>query len=488
MTRAAFLLAALLGFSLLATANSGGYRYGVSDQAFYVPAIALRASPDLFPRDRAVFEPQMRLWLGDEILGALVRRSGVSLPVLFAGLYVLTMAALVGGASSLARALGCRWDAVALALLVMTLRHRIARTGANSLEGYMHPRVLAFAVGLAALGALVRLRWGRAVAWTVLAAIVHTSTAIWFAAVIAVAALWRLPARRRLLTGAAVAVVIASVTATGTLPRMDAAWLGVLADRDYLFSLDWPAYAWLLNLGTAVLVAVLVRHRHRTGAAVPGEGGLAAGLLALVVIFLGTLPATAVHAAAAVTLQANRVFWLLDASLAILGAWWLARELPRLTRRRRITAVVLTGVAALSIARGFYVLRIETRRPLVEFELPVSAWTDAMTWLRTQPPDWHVLADPEQAWKFGSSVRVAALRDTPLELGKDPAMAMYDVALARRVADRARALARFDELTLPDVRRLAATYDLDVLVDRTTRRFDLPVLFRNDEFVVYDLR
>lgn len=236
MTRAAFLLAALLGFSLLATANSGGYRYGVSDQAFYVPAIALRASPDLFPRDRAVFEPQMRLWLGDEILGALVRRSGVSLPVLFAGLYVLTMAALVGGASSLARALGCRWDAVALALLVMTLRHRIARTGANSLEGYMHPRMLAFAVGLAALGALVRLRWGRAVAWTVLAAIVHTSTAIWFAAVIAVAALWRLPARRRLLTGAAVAVVIASVTATGTLPRMDAAWLGVLADRDYLFS------------------------------------------------------------------------------------------------------------------------------------------------------------------------------------------------------------------------------------------------------------
>ena len=33
------LAAGTLLFAVLATANSGGYRYGISDQAFYVPAV-----------------------------------------------------------------------------------------------------------------------------------------------------------------------------------------------------------------------------------------------------------------------------------------------------------------------------------------------------------------------------------------------------------------------------------------------------------------
>ena len=39
-----------------------------------------------------------------------------------------------------------------------------------------------------------------------------------------------------------------------------------------------------------------------------------------------------------------------------------------------------------------------------------------------------------------------------------------------------------------DVRAVATRYDLDVFVDHTDRRFDLPTLFRNGRFVVYDLR
>ena len=54
-----------------------------------------------------------------------------------------------------------------------------------------------------------------------------------------------------------------------------------------------------------------------------------------------------------------------------------------------------------------------------------------MNWLRAQPVNWHVLADPGHAWKYGSSVRVAARRDTLLESGKDSSMAMYDRDLAR---------------------------------------------------------
>jgi hypothetical protein len=487
----ALLLAALVaGFTVLATANAGGYRYGVSDQAFYIPAISLRADPSLFPRDREVFEPQMRLWIGDEVLGAVVRTTNVPLPVLFGAIYVVTMALMVGGAVTLARALGLGWPATWLALLVLTLRHRIPKTGANSLEGYMHPRMLAFAIGLFVFAAVVRRRWATAVGLVVIGGIVHTSTAMWFAGVVLVAAVWATGRRAMLLGTAAllaIGVPLLSIAMPESFPRMDANWLAVLAERDYLFSLEWPFYAWVLNLSYVAVLAALLRFRLRSGLARPGETGLAAGLLALVVVFLGTLPATEARVAFFVALQANRVFWLLDATLAILGAWWLMEFLPRFTHRRFGIAITVV-VAAFAIGRGAYVLTTETNRNLVQPALPPTTWTDAMTWLRTQPASWNVLADPGHAWKFGSSVRVAAMRDVPLEGGKDPAMAMYDHALARRVFDRSHALAAFDSFTLADVRRLDETYRFDVFVDTTSRHFDLPVLFRNQDFVAYDLR
>jgi hypothetical protein len=111
-----------------------------------------------------------------------------------------------------------------------------------------------------------------------------------------------------------------------------------------------------------------------------------------------------------------------------------------------------------------------------------------MAWLRDQPDDWHVLADPDHAWKYGSSVRVAAGLDTVLEASKDAAMAIYERDLAMRVADRSAALSGFDDLTLTEVKRLDARYGVDVLVMEAGRVLALPVLYRNNRFVVYDLR
>lgn len=487
----AFLALAFPLFLAIATANAGGYRYGVSDQAFYVPAIALRADPALFPRDRDVIEPQMRLWIGDEILGALVRTTGIDLPTLFGVTYVVTMAALVAAAALLARALGCSWWTIALVIAVMTLRHRIPRTGANSLEGYMHPRMLAFAIGVFALAAVARLRWTTAIACVVAAAVVHTSTALWFAGAVFVAALWVTRARVWWLTAAAAVgvagLVAARLAVPGMFATMDVEWLTVLADRDYLFSLQWPAWAWLLNLGYALAIVLVYVRRRAKGVATHGEAALVAGLLSLVVVFAATLPFTAARVHFFVQLQANRIFWLLDLTAVIYLAWAVMDDVAaRGTWRRRAAIVAL--VAALASARGAYILQTETSRQLIQATLPDNDWTATMRWLSTQPASWHVLADPGHAWLFGSSVRVAALRDTLLELGKDPAMAMYDRALAHRVAERTRALAHFDRMTADDVLRLDAAYDLDVLIDHASRRFDLPVLFENAGFIAYDLR
>ena len=85
-------------------------------------------------------------------------------------------------------------------------------------------------------------------------------------------------------------------------------------------------------------------------------------------------------------------------------------------------------------------------------------------------------------------MRVAAERDTVVELNKDTALAMYDRTIALRTAERGQVLDRFDTFTTADVKAVAARYQLDVFVDRADRHFDFPILHRNDRFVVYDLR
>jgi len=78
-------------FLVLATANSGGYRYGVSDQAFYLPAVSQHLTPGLFPRDSPLLDAQAHLMGSDEIVAGLVRTTGASLPHIAFAFYIVTL-------------------------------------------------------------------------------------------------------------------------------------------------------------------------------------------------------------------------------------------------------------------------------------------------------------------------------------------------------------------------------------------------------------
>ena len=492
MKAAIALPAAALLFAVLATANSGGYRYGASDQAFYGPALAKAVDPALFPRDSAVLAPQMKVWLGDDVLAGVARTFSLDQPALFAGVYVVTIAALFLAAVWFARSLGGSWLMTAAFVTLLTFRHRIAKTGANSLEGYMHPRMLAFAVGLGALACVLKRRDPGAIALVALAFVIHPTTAGWFGIAVVVAIASRfVPFRWLAIAIGATAVAALAALLAGPLAErlqiMDAAWLAVFSEKDYLFPSEWPLYAWATNLAYPLVLWLVYRQRRAAGALVPGETSLLIGLGVLVDIFLVSVPLTAGRIAFVVQFQVNRIFWLLDAVTAAYLAWWIVDWLAA-RQPARIRTAVVGALALLSAARGFYVLRVETGRPLVEYRLPASDWTDGMNWLRGQPASWHVLADPGHGWKYGSSVRLAALKDTLLESGKDTSMAMYDREVALRVVDRAAALADFDRMTTSDVRRLDERFALDAVIAEAGRALELPVLYRNRQFVIYDLR
>ncbi|MBA2355923.1 MAG: hypothetical protein H0V80_14805 [Acidobacteria bacterium] len=474
---------------LLAIGNAAGYRYGVADQAFYIPSIQRAVTPSLFPRDTLLLDAQSRLMVTDEIAAWVVVSSGVALPSLMLAGYVGSLGMMFTAAWLVMRRLArSPWTAAA-GCLALTLRHRITKTGANSFEGYFHPRVAAFACGVSACAALAHGRL--AVAWglVALSVVLHPTTGLWWVIWLGAATWVVKPRWRRAVTGAVVAVAAVAIAAlavgplAGRLVVMDAAWLQPFATKDYVFPTDWSVGSWLVNLLLpAVVVAVWHRRRH-LGLAAPWEAGAVAGVVVLVAAFLLSLPLIAADVALAVQLQTSRVFWIVDL-FAVLGAVWLLAEgVPR----SRPLAVALILLLA-SSSRAVYSVRVEhPERRVIEADLVDGPWRDVGAWLATHtPPSTHVLADPDHDWKFGHSVRLTALRDVLVEGVKDAAVSLYDRQVAVRVQERLEAIGDFGVLDAPGALALARRFDLDVLV--IDRDLPLPELYRNARFRVYRLR
>jgi len=177
----------MLPFVVLCTMNSATYRYGASDQAFYIPAVVLAMHPDYFPRDAPVIRAQATLTLADDAMGRLSSVTGIGLPLLSFGLYAGSLLLLATAAWLVAsRLYRTHWAALAL-LAALTLRHSISRTGTNTLEGYFHPRQLAFGLGALGVAFLLRRRISAAAVAVLLAGAIHPTTALWFGIWLAVA-------------------------------------------------------------------------------------------------------------------------------------------------------------------------------------------------------------------------------------------------------------------------------------------------------------
>ena len=414
-------------FLAAATFNAGGYRYGASDQAFYIPAVLHHLDQSLFPRDWALLAPQDRLSLFTALAGGAAQLTGASVPALFFALYLAGLLALFALAIALGtRLYQSRWTIVALAF-ALTLRHALAMGAVNTLEGYMHPRILAFGLGGLAVAECLASRPWRAAAFVGLAAVCHPTTALWFLLWTGVAAAvadrrWRRP----LLAAAAVAVAagawaVAAGPLAGRLTLMDDEWLSVLASKTYFFPTRWPVSGWIPAILTPLTAAVLYRARWRAGLATPAERGVAVGAAVLFAVFLGSIPFVAARLALAVQLQVPRTLWMVDLLAVAYIVWYFAEgapwagigdagqtsraEAPLLpmtsgrTRAARATALVFI---ALSLGRGAWVMVVQhPERAAVHVGLPDSEWHDAMRWVaaNTAKEAW-VLAPPGHAWKY----------------------------------------------------------------------------------------
>ena len=491
MTRGSLFAVCIVPFIVLATLNSAGYRYGASDQAFYVPAILERLDPGLYPRDSALIHSQAKLTVTDEAIAGMARATGLELQTLFAISYAVTLGLLVWAALSLADELFATRAAGVALVFALTLRHAITKTGTNTLEGYFHPRQLAFSFGALAVVSFLR----RGVNWqpsvrVAAAGAIHPTTALWFSIWLGVAAFVADPRRRPVM--AAVALVLGVVGAwalvsgpyEGRLIRMDDEWRATLASKDYLFPLEWPVSVWLVNLGYIPLICVGYLRRRSAGVLRQREFAIVAGCLSLVIVFATALVFHANRIALSIQLQPARIFWMLD-FLATVYVIWMLAEGPVLTRKR--AQAVAAVVIALTVVRGSYVAYVRfPERRVMQIDLQDNDWKHVMAWARSTDRASHWLADPFHAARYGSSLRVAGQRDVFVEEIKDSAIGMYQRDVAIRTRDRMAALGGFDGLTAARAQDLAARFDLDYLI--ADRPFDLPVAFRSGQLTVYRLR
>jgi hypothetical protein len=486
-------LAAAASFLGLATLNAGGYRYGASDQAFYIPAILKQLNPALYPRDTALVGPQARYFFVDEIVAGLVARTGWSIEAWFAIGYIVSMVVLYVALWQLGHCLFRDSRATWALLAAETLRHRIARTGVNTLEGYFHPRVLVFAVGVWAIAAFLRGRWALALAAVLGAGLLHPTTAAFFV-VFLIPAIWVTEPRTRRLIGAGITIGVATLSwlllagpLRGALTPMDPEWRALLSAKDYLFpARDWNAGAWAVNLGTAALAIGTLAWRVAGGRSRPREEGLLAGAAVLATGFLLTLPGVTAGWALLVQLQISRVFWMFDLLGTVSLVWLLIDREPRpATGRGRVWGAVAL-VAMLALSRGVWASLIEhPERPLLSMSLPDDDWTRVVNWAAAQPVGTHLLADPGHAFRFGAPLRYSG-RDVFLEEVKDTAMAIYSRDSAERVIERQHALGDFASLDIEHARDLARRFRIDYLV--IDRDLLLPEAQRVGAFRIYALR
>ncbi len=496
MKRFALLALGAMLFGVLVLLNAGGYRYGVTDQAFYIPIVLHQLTPVLYPHDAALLAAQDRFFLFDDWFAPILSATGISLSTGFLLGYAVTLVLLYGAIVTIGGTLyATRWTVVGLAV-GLTMRHRIPDTAVNTLEGYFHPRLLAFALGMWAVATFLKGRTRVALSVTTLALCVHPTTGLWFAVLLGVAVFSADRDRRPWLAAAAGAATAAGVWAlAGPLSRdlvvMDPTWVDVLSVKDYLYATEWPALTWFGNLAMPAVIFSVYRYRCRLGIASRRETGLVIGCAVLLGLFLISVPLASAHIALAVQLQVSRVFWLFDV-LGSCYAFWLLIESPVWARasaawlRTTPRPVVVVIVLLLAMSRGGYVTFVDRAgEPIVNDEMTATDWNTVMRWAATQPVGTHFLADPRHAILYGTSVRVASGRDVYLEVVKDTGIAIYSAAVAHRVSRRIADLGDFGALTEDHALSLADRYDLDFLI--TEHELSLPETKSTRRFHIYAL-
>jgi hypothetical protein len=237
-----------------------GYHGGMEDDAIYLPGIKKLLNPSLYPHDTQFFESQTKAFLLLRAVAASVRITHIPLEWMQFFWYVISVVALIAGcwyvASQCFQALRDRIGAVALVAPLLTMP--VAGTALYIADQHLHPRTLAAALILFAIGAVLQRRHGLAVLCAVLALVVHPLMASFGICYLVVLALplerWTIPTLASRTWGTVVRTGMLATLPLPIITRPNAAWREAALTRSYFFLWRWEWYEWLGIFGPMVLL------------------------------------------------------------------------------------------------------------------------------------------------------------------------------------------------------------------------------------------
>ncbi|HKF46900.1 MAG TPA: DUF6798 domain-containing protein [Terracidiphilus sp.] len=384
----AVLIFSLLGFAAM------GYHPGAEDDAVYLAAVNARLNPALFPHDAPFFQLQMHASLFDNFMAAFVRATHVPLAWAELLLQILSITLMVWASwtivSRLFKENSARWGGVAIFSAMLTLP--VAGTALYIADQYLHPRNLATALILIAVGRIVAATPWHAVPLLVLACLLHPMMGAYGISFCCILALTLSETvRRRLANGrprltpqpAAVVPTVALVPFAWLLQRPSQSWIDIMSTRHFLWLYKWTWYEWLGAIGPLLLFWLVARAARL-------RGDLVLACFATAVLIYGAL-----HQAIAMivlaprsltalcTLEPMRYLHLVYILMTLIGGAYLGSCVLR-AHALRWFAFLLAAFG------GMFFIQQHLFAATEHIELPsrtsANPWLQAFAWIRTNTP------------------------------------------------------------------------------------------------------
>ncbi len=428
-----------------------GYHLGADDAAIYVPAVKKVADPALYPFGSEFFLSHAHLSLFSNIVGDSAKITGLSADTAIFLWHIAGILLLLAACWKLAGVCfenrHARWAAVATVAAALSVP--VAGTALVVMDPYLTARSLSTPATVFAIACYLMGQRRRALAWLVLAGLVHVQMAMY--AVVLMGCL-ELVRRRRETVFAALPFVFPFRPASG--PAGEA-----LHSRTYFFLYNWAWYEWI---GAAAPLAILAW----LSAANPKGATLAFRSLARTLVWFGLLFAaggmvlsSSVYLENYTRLQPMRAFQLLYAIFFVLLGGLLGEYVLQRVRWRWLAIMAPLAAGMWFAQQAAYPASPHVEWPGMAYR---NSWDQAFLWIRQNTPKDAVFAlDPDYMMQPGEDqhgFRAVAERSVLADDVKDSGAVSLFPQLAKDWNDESQSQHGWSHFRAADFRRLAQEY------------------------------
>ncbi len=449
-----------------------GYHDGIEDDAIYLPAVKKLLNPALFPHDSEFFATQTKAFPLLRLVALSVRITHVRVAwVEFAwqalSIFVL-LAACWYTAGVVFRELRDRIGAVALVSVLLTMP--VAGTALYIADQHLHPRTLACAMIVFAVGAVLRKRLMTAMLCSVLALAIHPLMAAFGIAFLIVLAAplerWMRPSLCGVMAALPIPVIL----------NPSPAWKEAALTRSYFYLGQWTWYEWLGILGPLALMWWFSWVAEDMGLHKLALLCRRMSLYSVVLSLIGVAVSLPAQLRWLAPTQPMRHLQLVYLFMLLAGGGLISHYVLR-NRLWRWLALFLPLCGGMAYAQH----QLFTTSPHIDLpsDSDSNRWVRCFNWIRENTPqDAYFAVDPNymsEQDEENIGFRAIAERSKLADYSKDAAVVAVAPDLARKWEEQVDAMQGYEKFTRDDFLRLKNEFGVDwALVEKDIPGLDCP--------------